>query len=300
MADIKNEGMDEFLSDEAPEEAAPEEAPAEEEQAAAPEPAEESAPAEPAPAEEPEERAGKYVPIQALDEERHLRKELEGKVAAMNDRFSEVVARLNQPPQPPAPEAPSFEDDPAGHLKQRVDDLAQTKEQLTQQQEYSRQIGQANNAILAAEQAFAQNNPDYQMAVQHVAGMMFKNAQIYGSDPVAAMAQVRQELFDSAIKAMASDRDPASTLYERAKLMGYEKPSSATPPEKQAAQLRTVQAGQEANRSLSEGGAGKTAPEMTLEALANMDPDDFDKNWDKIVGNASRGKGSGLSGIFKS
>lgn len=311
MADVKNEAMDEFFDGDAPEpEILEDEAPAEEsapeEEASAEETpleAAETEPAEEPPAEAPaDERPPKSVPIQALDEERQKRYELERKVETMNDRFSEVLTRLSQPPAPPPAEVPAFEDDPAGHLKHQVDELNQVKRTVEQEREYSNQVGQANNAIIAAEQAYGQTQPDYIQAVQHVAGIMFKNAQIYGSDPAAAMASVRQEMFDGAVKALAAGRDPAATLYERAKLMGYSTPatSEGTPKpslEKQATQLRAVEQGQKVNRSLSEAG-GQAQPDMSLEALASMDAEDFDKNWDKIVGAAARGRGTGLAGIF--
>lgn len=209
-------------------------------------------------------------------------------LAEMREKFrlwTEAVSKQNEP-QPP-----KFEEDPANHLKQEHE---MTKKELAelrawrqqQEQAYAQQaaLSQFQQRLQADERAFAQENPDYDQAAQHVAQIWMNEFEIMGIPP-EQMGQAY--LFKAAQFANAAIRrgdSPAEAIYELAKRVGYQKKQ----PEKPEAEkkIESIQKGQEASKSL---GGGKPDADFSLDALKDMSPEDIEafvadpKNWKKVA-----------------
>lgn len=314
MAEVKNESVENFLasaSEEGPSEAEIEAAENPESDLEAPEPQEAETSAEDAaePAEEPseaapaEERPPRNVPIQALDEERGLRRDAEARMAEyqktidkQNERFAQVVEmwqnRAAGPQQPEQPQGPTYEDDPAEYLRAQVNELQQTKQAFMEQQQVQGQVSQAQQMLLASQTAYMEQKPDFPQALQAVRnGTAQQISAVEGLGAQAAQQKAEQVLFEQAVRAMASGVDPAQAIYSMASVFGYQAPAAETGDagvapsmESQAAKLKTVQQGQAANKSLSDGGDTAAPPPASLEDLANMSDEEFDKSWSKVIG----------------
>lgn len=260
----------------------------------------ESVAADPAP-KDPSE--AKVVPLAALHEERNARKQLQQRLAQIEqeqkDRDAKLQARLDALTRRDEPQPPAFEADPAGYLRHQVDGLAQTmaerqkqeqaerqqREQATaQQQHIQRLAAHVNNS----EAAFAQQNPDYNAAVEHLKNVRVRElTEGFGLDPMTASQKAQQELIEFALHNAAQGVNPAEAAYRIAAVRGYQKAAPAQPGATPAEKLATQQKGQAAAKSL--GGGGAPAGKMTVESLLSMSDEEFaaatqgDK-WMKVAG----------------
>ena len=278
-------------------EGTPEPAPA----PATPEPvAQEPTPAPVAPPPQPE----KMVPLAALIEERERIKEYKRQMKAVEDLRLQVEAmrQQQQPPQPPQHQIPPFEEDPLTHMKERlkqVDAVEQTQRMMMQQQVQHNQLNQIRQVIDHTESTFRKEHPDYDMAINHLTNFRRQElAELGVTNPV----QVNQILAQNALglwqQATVSGKNPPEVAYALAQKYGY-KPAQVAVPEAQVQQaqqqvqtqqdkdLQTIAAGQQAAaKTLS--GAGKTTndTEISIQAMLDASPEDFDKMWKEKFKNA--------------
>ena len=229
----------------------------------------------------------------------------------MNQRFSQFVTHVQGGEK--EDDSTSLDDDPVQNLHGRLGKLETLATNFGQQQQMNTQLQAANNQIQAAEAQFAATTPDYGAAVLHVQNIFVKDLQMRGVDPMTAVTQVRQEMGMAALQVLVSGQDPAAILYERAKAFGYQTANGEEPVdtpeaqvrapaeqgttlEEQAAKLETIKHGQEANRSLSDGGGRSSSQPETLEDLADLSDAEIDKHWDRII---KRGEGVTFGGMLK-
>lgn len=271
------------------------------------------APAEPTPAEPdgPTADAEPETPPEGLDkrseaiwrEERTKRKELQAQVDKMNDRWAQMVERMQngqpqqlaaetpqQPGQPGAIEIPDFEEDPIGHLRAKNDLLErQLNEVNADRQMRSQQIAQVQQfeqlrgGVAAMEKEFVATAPDYHEAVSFLYGNVGKMASAMGYTPQQVQQVVSQTAMDITVRSLQAGKNPAQAAYEAAKAMGYAGPApeqadnSGSPQRKPPTSLSSV--------------AGKrvagAAP--TLDAISEMSDEDFDKMWSDMEKTARRG-----------
>jgi len=261
-----------------------------------------SLPEDPAQPPSQDERPPRSVPIQALDEARGQTADLKAQLeeeraskARMEKAYEAVVAmaqgqgQAQQPQQPQQPEIPSYDDDPAEHLRVRQEMLDRQVAEMSQQGQVQQAQSHAQMALVARQQAYMETHPDYPQALDHVRKLTTQSNVLAGMDPTAAAADAEQRLFYAAVQAMNNGQDPAKMVYEQAKLVGFQggaAPAATTATQQAAQQLKAVQQGQQANKSLSDGGGQAAGQPMTLEDLANLsDKEMLDpKNWDRIVG----------------
>jgi hypothetical protein len=246
------------------------------------------------PAAEPTEGAAepRHVPIGELHAERERRKELQAKISQLEGTFSKVMERLNagqpqqQYAQQPAPQIPAYDQDPVGHIKAKLDYLemaAGTHNQvLTQQQA----IHQFTTALAGLENQFRSATPDYDDAVAFAKHSREMELHALGYDPAQCVEILRQEIVGTSAAAMQRGQNPAEVFYAYAKVRGYGagngstvKPSQA--PTSATQKLATVAKAQSAAKGLPRGGSAPPSA-VTLESLAAMDDDEFDKNFDKF------------------
>lgn len=231
----------------------------------------------------------KMVPIGALHEERMRRQEIERE---SKERFEKLEQRLQLLANPPAP-VPKFEEDPAGHLRHQVETtqaelqaIRQSSEQSRQAQEAAQLERQIQEHTTASEQIFAKEHPDYIEAVKHLQAIADKNLQMMGmDDPTQRIAQIRQDALAMSFKALQMGKSPAEVAYNLAVNYGYK---AAQAEQKQDA-AKKVEAIQEGQKTASMPAGGTKQQTLTLDAIAQMDDDEFNQlvddpaAWKKLV-----------------
>ncbi len=237
---------------------------------------------------EPEQEREKFVPHGALHEERMRRKELQEQLNAqaertkkMEETFQKIQERINQEQQV------RYEDDPLEHLRQQNQELQQRLQhydsrfsQQDQQAELYRQQQEFVSKYQQSAQVYAQQQTDFNDAYRFLMSSRQSELQAVGYEPNIAAQIMAQEEAMIVGKAFDDGVNPAERMYALAKTRGYAKAAPEQTPEE--VKMQTLEKGLEASRSLSSGNA--TKGEMTLETLADLDDDEFDKVWSKLVG----------------
>lgn len=248
--------------------------------------------AEEAEAEQEVKQQEKTVPYGALHEERQLRKEakaeaqeLRDKMARMEERFQMFQAAL----KPAEPEV-SFEDDPAEYLRKQSEQTQQTLEAMKKQQEeqasLQKQQNDYNNFLgqyQAAAKQYSEQHPEFQDAYTHLVQGRVKEHVLAGFTEAEATQMANRE--EQAIVRLAFEQgaNPAERLVELAKIRGWKAVAAdAGTASPKVDKVDQVAKGQAEAKTISKGGEGES--KLTLEALADMDGDDFDKAWTKLFG----------------
>lgn len=242
---------------------------------------------------------GRFVPVQALHEERDRRRALEGEVSKLREGFARADERqraLNEllgldPTAPKAAQAQALidpEQDIFGafkQLQQRYDALTtQTKQvdqRITNQTE--------DQALLSAYQSdartFAGKTADFGDAYNHLLSTRSQELEALGITDAKERGRIMAaEEKQIAAQSLKAGRSAAETIYNLAKLRGYagkQVASTASVPNDAARQLEAAQKGREAFPTLS--GTGASAPAgLTIEALADMSEADFERTMSKL------------------
>jgi hypothetical protein len=229
------------------------------------------------------------VPYGALHEERQLRKEAKAEATELREkmaRMEERVQMFQEAIKPAEPEV-SFDDDPAEYLRKQAEQTNQTLDSLKQQQEQQLQRQQqaaANNQFMQRYQAaaaeYSEQNPQFQDAYQHLIENRVQEHMIAGLNKDQAIETANRE--EQAIVRMAFENgsNPAEKLVELAKIRGWNATSQEKAPP--VDKVDQVTKGQSEAKTISKGGQGNTT--LTLESLADLDGDEFDKAWEKLIG----------------
>ena len=247
----------------------PAEAPVEAEQ-----PAEQ--PAEPEEQPQPRNPDGKFnqegrlVPLGALQEERQKRQREREERLKLEGRLQLLERMANEPRAP----EPAKELDPLAKLDESHRFV--TEQRQREQQETAKRDLVNFYASDAAE--FASTTPDFNDAYAYVSEHRMRELQLMGWSPQQAQEILQANELAIAQQARASGKSPAQIVYEMAKHRGYAGKKPEPEPAKVAAadKLETVASGQRAAKSLSQASGG-TPRASSLQALLDMDDDEFDK-----------------------
>lgn len=249
--------------------------------------------AETAKADGKDDRPQKTVPLEALSEARAQNKDLRKELEAMKQVVANGDSRLQkfiESVQKRADEkpAPKFEDDPAGALKAKNDqlekDLETVKARLAQQDaaaEQGNRVNQHANMIKAKEAEFAKTEPAYWKASDFVAEAWRDEFIESGFDEANVPAMVFQKALATTAQAMKAGRDPAEAIWKIAKRLGFTG-NKAAPAEEKAAdkaadgetKLRTIEKGLDAAKSA---GGGTGPDDMTFASISQMDDAQIEK-----------------------
>lgn len=265
-----------------------------------PPPAEGIAKAADEPADNPElvedkDNPGKFVRHGAFHEERMRRKETEEnfnrfreQTAAERARLEERLNALTQRFQQPEPQLSA---DPVERLAR----VEQTLNQRLQQEEQQNRAQQEQNALFNVvaqhEREFAKDAPDYYEAVEYAKQIRLEEFKAMGFDDQEAEQILLNDVLNLTKDALGRRINPAERFYKYAKARGWGKQTETAPVIPQAvepgAKIKTITAGQQAAKSLSTA-PGTSQPALTLQALADMPQDEFDKidnkTWKKMMG----------------
>jgi len=237
-----------------------------------------------------------FVPKEALDEVRVQAREARDKAARMEQTFQELQRRIAQQaqPQPKEPQFPDINTDPAGHIlaKQQYleSELAKIRGQASEREQAAQQEARTNEMLqryASHVSQYTKQAPDFNEAYAYLAQAREKELELAGySDPVDRTNRLQYEEGLLVGRAMMTGQDPAHMLYELAKFRGYAKSAPEPKPAANDNKLATIAKGQKAAKSLGNGSGAANANEvMTLEALtalADEDPDEFDKQFERM------------------
>jgi hypothetical protein len=222
-----------------------------------------------------------YVEHGAFHEERKRRKETEQRLAELQEKWVRLDERVRASTEKPQA-IPNPEEDPIGYQHYQQQELRQNLEKTTrnlderfQQQANELQALRLRAFIDSQERAFSSKTPDYQQALEFFAKTRGEMLEEMGMEHEERNAVVQQELQHFVTQALRAQRNPAESVYNMAKRMGY-KQSSKDPGEK----LDTLQKGLDTAKSLGQAG-GHGSKELTAEAAAELTDEDFNKISDK-------------------
>lgn len=239
-----------------------------------------------------EDNPGKFVRHGAFHEERMRRKEVEQQLqtfreqeAATKARLEERLNTLAQRLQPPEPVIT----DP----NERLARLEQTIAQQNQQAEQTRIAVQNEqnfySAITRAEEQFAAKVPDYMDAIEFAKAARLQDIEALGFTGAEAEEVLKNDVLRLSDDAFRRGINPAERFYNFAKSRGWgNEPLKEAPKEQAPAdKLKTIAAGQAAGKSLG-AAPGTSQAALSLQALADMPQDEFDKidakTWRKMMG----------------
>lgn len=240
------------------------------------------------------------------------REQLRGVTELINSLRAERRAKQQPAKEEEAPKAPDPYEDPIGYVEhmraeinREIADLKQHRDQTQQQTQQQVEYRQFMDVVSRAEDAFAAQTPDYHDAAKHLEDsrraelevlfpdtpQMRNYARQHGLPDVVALrnAVFVNDAQTVARNALMAGINPAEAYYSLAKQRGY-KPDATklvtSPAAKQAADvIDMTRRGKRASRTISGGEGGPDNP-LSVSDLADLyadDPDEFDKQWDKMA-----------------
>ena len=257
----------------------------------------------------------------ALKAEREARHRAEENLQNVNKLIEDLRAsRQRAQPQPqPQPEVklPDVNEDPVGHFQARVQQLEQLLVQAHQGNQQTQNHIRAQHEeqvfwghVRNAEAEFRKTSPavtvngqettDYDAACDYLkqhrmqelthiypddSALARQEAQQYGLPSPAHLraAMLQQDAIAIASRAFQLGVSPAALYYEAAKTRGYK-----APPPRGAngnGKIEAAKRGQKASLTISGGEGRKSNNDLTISDLSDLwleDPDEFDKQWDKM------------------
>jgi hypothetical protein len=233
----------------------------------------------------------KTVPLAALHEERAKRKELKAQMDRMEGRFQQMVEGMRKPAeeQPKGAEIPSLEDSPVEHFDARLAQIEKYRQELEIERAKGAQASQQEaewNKVLSTYSndaaRFSQTQQDFGDAYNYWQGGRQAELQAGGATPEQAAHIVQQEEAAAVVRALQEGESPAERVYAIAKARGYTPAPVAPAAPAGGPDPDVIAKGQTQAGGMPAG--GNTPAELSLEALATMNDEDFEKNWGKIVG----------------
>lgn len=237
------------------------------------------------------------VPLAALHEERQKRREIQQEIQRLREDqqrrdtvLEQRLATLAQAKQ--AEQTPSFEEDPAGHLRhgqaqiqQGLQLQQQQMAQWHQQQQQEAAFRNLTNAVMSHEAQFVAQAPDYADAVKYLHNQIAAEIVADGADPEHANQEASNRLKLLAYQKAQQGQNPAESAYRIAQARGYSKKTAEQTP---AQRLESQQKGVSVAKSLGNGGSS-SQNKLSIETLASMSDEEFAEatagnKWNKLMG----------------
>ncbi len=235
----------------------------------------------------------KFVPLEALQEERAEKKQLKEELRQFREWQAGVQEQLKQLPAAQQAQAPDPNTDPFGYQNWALQQLGGTVQEINQwrqQQQTQAQAQEQANRVLgwATQQAkaFEASQPEYSNAYKFATESRDKEYQALGfTDPAMRNALIEQDTARIIQHAAQNGLNPAELIFNFAKTRGF------APKDQNPAQgaldpnaQEKIARGQAAAPKLDKGGSTADG-EMTAKDLANInDPAEFEKQWKKLFG----------------
>jgi hypothetical protein len=236
----------------------------------------------------------KFVPHGALHAEREERKKLQVKLeelttksAILEDRWNTILTARQPAPEevkaPPNPEEDifAFAKWQGEQLKELQDKIAGREQQETQSRQQSEQEQAVWNEWNSSVQSFAAATPDFKDAAQFLSDTREKQLVALSrvdrrfSDPQARTQQINAELKGIVFAAKQQGISPAEMVYQISKDYGFT--PKAPEPVVVSDKLETIDAAQNASRTLAASPGKQPGDAMTAQAIADMSPAEFER-----------------------
>jgi hypothetical protein len=167
-------------------------------------------------------------------------------------------------------------------LTQRLEQMAASFGQTTQQVQQSAQLNDFNLWLTNDINHYRARQPDYEQAAQHARNARITFWQSVGLPPEQAEAVVNNEALAVAYQARQNGKSAAQAYYDAAKMMGYTgapngAAAAATPPspKDKLAQVKKGQAAQGLSRAPVFDDQNANWSNLTAQQIADMDENDF-------------------------
>ena len=214
------------------------------------------------------ERAQRRIASREAEELRELRQRV--------DQLSQNAPQFQQQTDPATGEKPDRQKDPLAYLDwldRQVTEYRSEREQQAamaqQQQAYQQQVTALSQYGAQAEEEFRNVKPDYDDAFKHYATGRVKQVQAMGYDEQSAQQAVHQELLTLINNHAQVGSNPAKAIYEAAQALGY-----------RSGQQQTQAKGErKSTPTMPQGGRAAKQNAVSLEALENASPEEFDQMW---------------------
>lgn len=249
---------------------------------------------------------GRFVPHQALHAEREehkkTRSELQAireKQAILEDRWNTLL-KAREATQEPEKGPPDPETDIFGYVKWQNEKLAALENQQAErqkQEEQYRQQTQADQEIVSywqsAVQEYSAATPDFTDAAKWLSDFRHKQLEALApidermANPAARNAQIDAELKQIIATARQRGENPATMVHKLAEGWGYKKaaPAATQSPPALPDKLATIEAAQEAARTVGQAPGRSGSDALTPESIAQMSAADFER-WSSDPKNA--------------
>jgi hypothetical protein len=167
--------------------------------------------------------------------------------------------------------------------------LLKHQQQTTEQSQQSTQFQQINQTVFEHEQAFINGDPaaeiephpDFHDAVKFLQDRHKAELKEAGYEPHEIQQIMAARAQSVALKALQAGKSPAERVYSLAKLNGYKR-AQPKPVETEAEKIaRQAESQKKAGKTISALPGGESKGGLTAETLANMEPSEFLKMWNK-------------------
>jgi hypothetical protein len=208
-------------------------------------------------------------------------------------------AQITQKPAPQQPAAQELSETPPDKTREPEKYLAwleavaqetvRMRRQSVQQTEQQTQFQQINQAVAAHEHAFRNGDqaagieahPDFDDALKFLQDRHKAELKEAGYEPHEIQQIMVARAQSVALKALQAGKSPAERVYSLAKLNGYKR-AQPKPVETEAEKIaRQAESQKKAGKTISALPGGESKGGLTAETLANMDPAEFLKMWNK-------------------
>lgn len=244
------------------------------------------------PSGEPPSRAeGRFVPLQALQEERAEKKQLREELRQYRDWQQQLAQRLQQMPATQAPQAPDPQTRPLDYINHVLGNMQNTTAELQQwrqqQEAETRQraaVQQYASWATSQEREFSKEQPEYHDAYRYAADARDRELQALGYADASTRANiVRMNTGEIINNAIQQGRNPAELVWEYARARGFA-PKGGRNSGNVEAQAKIAAGLQAAGGKLNQGGSGGES-EVSAKDLAGItDPEEFEKAWKRVFG----------------
>lgn len=235
---------------------------------------------------EVEDKPG-FVRKEALGEARQLLKESRAETNELREKIAkmEVVFQNFQQKHLPQEKPLTYSDDPDTFIKKFVEETQQTVNSIKESREQDAQRQEFANAIITKERDFVAKNPEYNNAVEFWKEKRLAQLAFTIQDPAERQKTLNDEATWIGSQALRQNMNPAEVIYNMAQVFGWKpntKPDATN-------KIQTIAKGQD--RSTNVPGETPLGVPNSLEELAKLPDDEFDKHFDRIMG---KKPGSGL------
>lgn len=222
-----------------------------------------------------EEKKDDHVPYAKFHEERMRRKELKERLDKQEQRFQELMQKL-APQEEQKSKPPVFENDVEA-LKYQQEQISRTVEEQRRFVEEQRRAQEQASQVQALVRAYSSKASEYEKSqadFRDAYGYFIENRRneylAAGYSAEQAEQFVQNDELAIVAKAFQDEVNPAERIYKVAQTRGYQ------PKKKEPDKLETIEKGLKQGKTLS-GVPGSSPKGLTLEAIAEMDDDEFSK-----------------------